>query len=131
MDERNSRVIDLRFFGGLSVDETAVALKVFSFERNGEREEIERLAIERHRSYSSHSQLVATEGPTEEESERGGNRERQPGIALHERLDVRHHALGIVSAHVLGAAAQAVGGRPRNIANGFATWQVGSPVMKR
>ena len=46
MDERNSRVIDLRFFGGLSVDETAVALKVSSFERNGEREETERVAIE-------------------------------------------------------------------------------------
>ena len=28
VDERKSRVIDLRFFGGLSVEETAVALKV-------------------------------------------------------------------------------------------------------
>ena len=28
VDERKSRVIELRFFGGLSVEETAVALKV-------------------------------------------------------------------------------------------------------
>ena len=28
VDERKSRVIELRFFGGLSVDETAIALKV-------------------------------------------------------------------------------------------------------
>ena len=28
MDERKSRVIELRFFGGLSVEETAVALRV-------------------------------------------------------------------------------------------------------
>jgi RNA polymerase sigma-70 factor (ECF subfamily) len=28
LDERKSRVIELRFFGGLSVDETAIALKV-------------------------------------------------------------------------------------------------------
>jgi hypothetical protein len=46
VDERKSRVIELRFFGGLSVAETAVALMVSSFERNGEREEIERVPIE-------------------------------------------------------------------------------------
>ena len=28
VDERKSRVIELRFFGGLSVDETAIVLKV-------------------------------------------------------------------------------------------------------
>ena len=28
MDERKSRVVELRFFGGLSVEETAMALKV-------------------------------------------------------------------------------------------------------
>ena len=30
LDERKSRVVELRFFGGLTVDETAVALKVSS-----------------------------------------------------------------------------------------------------
>ena len=30
LDERKSRVVELRFFGGLTVDETAVALHVSS-----------------------------------------------------------------------------------------------------
>src|SRR4029453_19262374 len=75
--------------------------------------------------------LIARQGPTEEESERRGYRERGSRIAFHERLDVRHHPLGVMSAHVLRAAAEPVGRRPRNIADGLATGQVLSSVMKR
>ena len=73
--------------------------------------------------------LVVRERPADEESDRGGNRERWPRIAFDERLDIRHHPCRIVGADVLGAAAQTVGCRTRYIADGFASGQVASFVM--
>ena len=49
--------------------------------------------------------LVSRQRSTKEESERGSHDERRTGIVFDERLDVRHHAFGIVTAHVVGAGA--------------------------
>lgn len=75
--------------------------------------------------------LVVRERPADEESDRGSNRERWPRIASYQRLDIRHHPCRIVGADVLGAAAESIGRRTRDVADGLAPGQAGSFVMKR
>ena len=62
-----------------------------------------------------HDPLVSRQRSAEEDSEGDRRYERRTRIAFDECLDVRHHALGIVTADVVSAGAESIGCRARKI----------------
>ena len=66
-----------------------------------------------------HDPLVSRQRSPEEDSEDGCRCERRTRITFDECPDVRHHALGIVTAYVVSAGGESIGCRVRKITDGI------------